>query len=173
MGQRQPCLANNGAVLWFIFEDKGMLFAACCQCCFHMLESNMARFLRPNIRSFVTSQLRMSSDQVKYVLKTHHLIKTLLFKKKHRYTVVCVCVCEWINASRIIFPNWKCLWQVDVISFLLNLFQKIIQWYELDCLMFWLHCCTTNSFWSVPSASGKRRSPFLSIVKWAESWPWG
>ncbi|RVE57299.1 hypothetical protein OJAV_G00215010 [Oryzias javanicus] len=35
-----------------------------CQRCFHLGESNMARFLRPSIRSFVTSQLRMSSDQL-------------------------------------------------------------------------------------------------------------
>lgn len=36
---------------------------------FFTLELNMARFLRPNIRTFVTSQLRMSSDQVNYAFQ--------------------------------------------------------------------------------------------------------
>lgn len=105
LDERRPRLAHNGAVLWYILRTRACYSPVTVTVIFRMLESNMARFLRPSIRSFVTSQLRMSSDQVIISWKRFRCLRWIhfywcvlafSFKCKKLYDV-CIIVWNWFH----------------------------------------------------------------------------
>lgn len=111
---------------------------------FRMLESNMARFLRPSIRSFVTSQLRMSSDQV--------IISWNPFFEMNSFLLTCVNV-----FSQIPKAVWYLNYCVELIPHGSCFTEQLRRWIELSLL---LHFVVTKSFWYVPGVFSKQRSPF-------------
>lgn len=115
---------------------------------FRMLESNMARFLRPSIRSFVTSQLRMSSDQVIISWKRFRSLKWIYF------LLMCVNVFNQIPKA-----VWCLHYCVKLIPHGSCFTEQLRRWIELF-LSLLLHYVVTKSFSYVPGVFSKQRSRF-------------
>lgn len=120
----------------------------------------MARFLRPNIRSFVSSQLRMSSDQVKNIQEKPMCLNVFLKNNYRKYSVLCTKEC-----LTVVTLTW---WYVEAMLFLVCS-HKV--WYNFLRAFLILHLClafiyyiilsltlsnTQASFWS------KRNKPWPS-----------
>lgn len=140
-----PCVGDNGAVLWLVLRTR--TFSRL------LWQSNMARFLRPNIRSFVSSQLRMSSDQVKSTQKRPIWCRLNVFLKNNyrKYSVLCtdclrVVMLTWLYVEAMLFLDCShTIWSnYSRVVFILNLCLEFIYYIILPPTL----PNTQASFWS-------------------------